>query len=380
MRSGWGAVFAGAMLLLPGMFPAPDIVRPSDAQGPHMRPAQNGPVRLAMLAPPPAVSHPNDVMGPHVRPSKSGAPIQLAMLAPPAMFKVSPPTDRPEPRSPVATPDTDDDHEALDLRDVPDHPPTNDELCAMLEAEANARALPAVFFVRLIWQESRFNPRAVSPVGAQGIAQFMPATAAERGLEDPFDPAQALGESAQLLSDLKEEFGNVGLAAAAYNAGPGRVQRWLRGATTLPRETRNYVAIITGRKAEDWKDGPAELPEALYDEVTSVQDWCRALPARGPKMPAIEEAADTPDAEKPWSVQLAAGATKAKATRLLVRARQRHGDVLDETTPSVVRKQRRGRGRKRLYAVQVAMATRDAANALCTRLKKDGGACTVLKN
>jgi hypothetical protein len=376
MRSGWGTVFAGAMLLLPGMFPAPSVLRPGDAQGPHMQPAKNGaPVELAMLAPP-LLSPPTDALGPHLQPSKNGAPIQLAMLAPPpAMFDVSPPAD-----PPVIVPDLDDDYEAMDLREVPDEPPTKDELCAMLEAEANVRALPAVFFVRLIWQESRFNPRAVSPVGAQGIAQFMPATAAERGLEDPFDPVQALGKSAQLLSDLKEEFGNLGLAAAAYNAGPGRVQRWLDGATKLPRETRHYVAIITGRTAEDWKDGPTELPQTLFDEVTSVQDWCRALPVRGAKMPVIEEAIDEPDAEKRWGVQLAAGTTKAKATRLLVRARQLHGDVLEGAAPSIVRKRVKGRGRKPLYAVRVALATRDAANSLCTRLRKDGGACTVLKN
>jgi soluble lytic murein transglycosylase-like protein len=87
-------------------------------------------------------------------------------------------------------------------------------LCSELEAQANARALPADFFVRLIWKESRFNSQALSPKGAQGIAQFMPVTAAERGLTDPFDPMTAIAESASYLADLAAEFGNIGLAAA----------------------------------------------------------------------------------------------------------------------------------------------------------------------
>eukprot|EP01035_Chromulina_nebulosa_P056508 gene56508-77441_t len=85
--------------------------------------------------------------------------------------------------------------------------------------------LPLEFFARVIWQESRFQADAVGPVTrsghrAQGIAQFMPGTANERRLLDPFDPVQALPKSAEFLSELRGKFGNLGLAAAAYNAGP----------------------------------------------------------------------------------------------------------------------------------------------------------------
>jgi soluble lytic murein transglycosylase-like protein len=65
----------------------------------------------------------------------------------------------------------------------------------------------------------------------------MPATARWRGLADPFDPLEAIAQSAKLLRDLRREFGNLGLAAAAYNAGPGRVRDWLAGRRGLPRET-----------------------------------------------------------------------------------------------------------------------------------------------
>ena len=112
--------------------------------------------------------------------------------------------------------------------------------------------LPVEFFARVIWQESRFNAQAVSAKGAQGIAQFMPATADYRGLVDPFDPIEALKNSASYLHDLQHKFGNLGLAAAAYNAGPGRVGRLPRRQRPLPSETRNYVAIITGWTADEW--------------------------------------------------------------------------------------------------------------------------------
>ena len=114
-----------------------------------------------------------------------------------------------------------------------------------------------MFFARLIWQESRLRPDAVGPVTrsgkrAQGIAQFMPATAAERFLLDAFDPAQALPKSAEFLRELRAKFGNLGLAAAAYNAGAQRVQDWLSGKRTLPSETLAYVRSVTGHSAEEW--------------------------------------------------------------------------------------------------------------------------------
>ena len=130
-------------------------------------------------------------------------------------------------------------------------------ICLLLESAARANDLPVEFFARVIWQESRFRADAVGPVTrngqrAQGIAQFMPGTAAERDLLNPFDPIQALPKSAEFLRDLRSEFGNLGLAAAAYNAGPRRVREWLAGTGSMPAETRNYVQAITGASVEQW--------------------------------------------------------------------------------------------------------------------------------
>jgi hypothetical protein len=130
-------------------------------------------------------------------------------------------------------------------------------VCQIIEAAAKANALPVDFFTRLIWQESRLRADVVGPVTrsgerALGIAQFMPGTAAEHNLLEPFNPAAALPKSGEFLAELREQFGNLGLAAAAYNAGPQRVRDFLAGSRDLPTETRNYVLAITGHPIEDW--------------------------------------------------------------------------------------------------------------------------------
>jgi hypothetical protein len=130
-------------------------------------------------------------------------------------------------------------------------------VCQIIETVANANALPVDFFTRLIWQESRLRADVVGPVTrsgerAQGIAQFMPGTAAERNLLEPFNPAEALPKSGEFLADLRAQLGNLGLAAAGYNAGPQRVRDYLAGSRDLPTETRNYVLAITGHPIEDW--------------------------------------------------------------------------------------------------------------------------------
>jgi soluble lytic murein transglycosylase-like protein len=90
--------------------------------------------------------------------------------------------------------------------------------------------------------ESNFNPFAVSPAGARGIAQFMPATAAAYGLRDPFDAEASIHAQARLMSELLRDLGSVELALAAYNAGPGAVAAC--GCVPPYPETEAYVARI----------------------------------------------------------------------------------------------------------------------------------------
>lgn len=149
------------------------------------------------------------------------------------------------------------------------------DLCNALLSAAEDNDLPVAFFANLIWQESRLRDDAVSPKGALGIAQFMPQVAAKNGLQDPFDPLQALPASARLLRMLRDQFRNLGYVAAAYNAGAGRVVDWLEHGRTLPRETRGYVLGVTGRSVEEWRKMPAD-DAALHFQRRLP---CRELPA-----------------------------------------------------------------------------------------------------
>ena len=126
-------------------------------------------------------------------------------------------------------------------------------VCRRIELEARKHRLPVGFFVRLIWTESRFDSDAISPKGARGIAQFMPGTAKKRGLADPFDPKTSIAASAHYLAELRSEFGNLGLAAAAYNAGESRARSFQDGNSSLPNETEDYVFAITGYTSDKWK-------------------------------------------------------------------------------------------------------------------------------
>src|SRR3954471_4168490 len=135
---------------------------------------------------------------------------------------------------------------------MPGMEPLDQTICRLIDGAAMANRLPAEFLTRLIWRESSFRTGVVSPAGAQGIAQFMPGTAQQRGLADPFDPEQAIPKAAHLLADLRRRFGNLGVAAAAYNAGPARVSLWLQGQSGLPAETRAYVRFVTRSAVEAW--------------------------------------------------------------------------------------------------------------------------------
>jgi soluble lytic murein transglycosylase-like protein len=113
---------------------------------------------------------------------------------------------------------------------------------APLLAAAARHDVPAALLAAQLMAESNFNPAAVSPAGAQGIAQFMPATAAAYGLGDPFDAEAAIDAQARLMGDLLGQFGKVDLALAAYNAGPAPVA----ACSCVPPypETQAYVARI----------------------------------------------------------------------------------------------------------------------------------------
>jgi soluble lytic murein transglycosylase-like protein len=113
-----------------------------------------------------------------------------------------------------------------------------------IEQAAARWNVSAALLAAQLMAESNFNPYAVSPAGAQGIAQFMPGTARAYGLDDPFDAPAAIDAQAHLMSDLVRQFGSVPLALAAYNAGPAPVEAC--GCVPDYPETQAYVARILG--------------------------------------------------------------------------------------------------------------------------------------
>jgi len=253
----------------------------------------------------------------------------------------------------------------------------NQAVCRLIERSAARYHIPVPFFTRLIWSESSFRAGAVSPVGAQGIAQFMPGTAVERGLADPFDPEQAIPKSAHLLADLARQFGNFGLAAAAYNAGPSRVSAWLAKTRGLPSETQAYVMQITGRPAQSWAlqgakpASPGAKPEPRPQTCLMVTASLRISGKKTSFAPAQNP-------WSPWGVQLAGAFSKAMALAQYRRTLKKYSRLIAPVRPMILGARLQSRGFRPFYRIRIPEPSRAAANAQCQKLRTAGGNCVVL--
>jgi hypothetical protein len=283
---------------------------------------------------------------------------------PPAASEPAPAT--PSPASPAETP-----------RAPPQtSTPSADTICRTIGEAAVANNLPVAFFSRLIWQESRFDPLARSSAGAQGIAQFMPQTASWRGLADPFEPIEALREAASYLAELRKTFGNLGLAAAAYNAGPGRVSRWLAGRARLPSETRAYVRIVTGRSADEWASGaPVQGDETEFPAGVPCAEVAKLVVAAAPAH-RIEPNPNW----APWGVQLAGNWSQGRLLATYEQLRRKYSAIIGDRAPLVLHARVPGLGYARAYMVRIPENSRLDADRLCARLIKAGAPCAVLRN
>jgi len=330
-------------------------------------------IALMLLVAWPACAQEGDTGAPS---SVAPAPADKSATPPPATTDTpptdaSPPTDAPAAPAPPPPPGR---AGGADLRE---------SVCMMIESAARAHNLPLEFFARVIWQESRFQvnvvgPRTRSGDRAQGIAQFMPRTAAERGLLDPFDPVQALPKSAEFLRELYDQFGNLGLAAAAYNAGPGRVREYLSALRSLPAETRHYVLAITGISVDEWaasgKREPAPIAKPGCGELMALLHR-----APNPFVQKLEERVNLV-AVAPWGVQLAAGFSRDHALSTYASLAKRYEGILAGRDPSLLSSVFRTRGTQPFYQVRVGADTRAAAESLCGSIRRAGGACFVLRN
>ena len=283
--------------------------------------------------------------------------------AKPAVTPAAPPPSEAAPSKPA------DDKKAEDKQARRPIPPTADDICRTVEQAAAENGLPVDFFARVIWQESRFNAQAVSRKGAEGIAQFMPGTADARGLADPFDPIAAIREAASYLGDLNKQFGNLGLAAAGYNAGPARVSAWLGGRRSLPAETRNYVAIITGWTADEWA---SPTPPATADTTIPQGIPCTRLAnlilAKPPEQKRI--AAYMPK----WGAQLTASLSEAGAWADYRRLQKRYPALIGDSEPIVLRGRIPGMGSAARYIIRIADDDYATLAKLCNKIVMAGGA------
>jgi hypothetical protein len=255
-----------------------------------------------------------------------------------------------------------------------------DALCRLIENAARKHGVPADFLTGLLWRESSFRAGVVSPKGAQGIAQFMPSTAIARGVIDPFDPEEAIPQAARLISDLAGQFGNLGLAAAAYNAGASRVTKWLARETLLPAETRAYVWLITGRTPEEWATLARDKLEPPKPRTAPPSCSSVVLALRRPPRAGGEREPSDQAPVAPWGVQLAADFSKERALALFSHARERYARALGDVQPMIIGTLLRSRGTRAFYRVRVPAASRNEANSLCTRIRSVGGACVVLRS
>ncbi|WP_265500144.1 lytic transglycosylase domain-containing protein [Paracoccus beibuensis] len=251
------------------------------------------------------------------------------------------------------------------------------DVCKLIERNASEHGLDPAFLARLLWKESRFEPSAISPAGAIGIAQFMPGTADLYRLDDPFNPAQAIRKAAWYLAALSERFGNIGLAAVAYNGGENRAARFVALQTTLPFETIDYVEAITGFSAHRWRDNPP-----------ASEDLRLALAADLPFRAACEKMAGdrslreftTQPPVMPWGVIVASHPSQAGAAQQVARLNRTLRPILEDgARVGYVRKRMNGMPRP-VYTAQVGYGSRTEAARFCTRFKTLGGRCIVLRN
>lgn len=249
------------------------------------------------------------------------------------------------------------------------------DTCNAIAVFSERHGLNADFFARLIWQESRFDPNALSHANARGIAQFIPSTAALRGLLDPYNAADALEHSAQYLAEMSRRYGNEGLAAIGYNGGERRVEGFLRGGG-LADETIAYVPIITGLDAETWRDAPPEKPDFRLSKTADFLPACYAMgkarrltPLKLPEPPL-----------KPWGVQIAFGKSKAQAQAAYARRVAKCPAPLSGERPDYLKVEHRVSRQKGFIMARVGRNSRAAADKLCTSVRAAGCPCAVYAN
>ncbi len=248
------------------------------------------------------------------------------------------------------------------------------DVCALIYNRSLWRGINPHFIVRLIDVESRFSPSAVSPAGAEGIAQFIPGTARRRGLSDPYDPAAALTASIDFLAHLKAQFGNLGLAAVAYNAGEGAAARFINNGN-IPFETENYVYAITGRVADAWRKPEANHDIPLIHNSLPFQQACPAAVKRPGRVRIAGKAAP----RQPWGVLISEHFSRAIAVRIYRQTQKRFPAELQSTAPMVIPVRNLSMGARLRHSARIGTSSQAEATRICQTLRARAVPCLVQK-
>jgi len=204
----------------------------------------------------------------------------------------------------------------------------------------------------------------------------MPSTARLRGLGNAFRPADALAYSAEYVRFLTDKFGNLGLAAAAYNSGEGRVTRWLSNGGFLPAETRNYVRTVTGASVEAWRDNLVVEVDYALNSATPFQEACVAMAEASPT-PILTAVQGN---WKPWGVLIAQHFSASVATTQFNRASERFASLFEGEQLLMLTVQNPSFGRTPRHSAMLGRDNRDQAEDFCDALRKVGGGCIVVRN
>lgn len=245
-------------------------------------------------------------------------------------------------------------------------------ICRLVERAAGAQALPVAEFVRLIWRESSLGGQAVSHAGASGAVPTMPDKPRAGVAPTPFDPEAAIPSAARYLARLRTRFGNLGLAVAAYQAGPEPVSNWLDRRAELAAETQDYVRFVSGRDLADWvARGAAPAAPTAQD----AGDCLTTVAAIRSTAPSLMEGAYAP-----FGVQLAGNTTKERAVASYRAVVARFPGLLGDEPTLVVGTSLPGRGLQPYYRVRLPRPDARSADEFCGRLRSAGGTCIVLRN
>lgn len=244
------------------------------------------------------------------------------------------------------------------------------DLCQMLEQTARHHFLDPGFLARLIWQDSRFELGRISAAKLVAEPQLNSDKPGLGDVSEHLNPAQIVERTGRYIAYLKQEDGNIGLAAMAYDAGERGAFGFMAGNVALRQRSVEFVKLVTGISAERWRNDPPDSHDFSLSPELDFMNACIAL-AHGRALHPPGTKLD------PWGVQLGKIYPMNRA-KLEHARRVRSCPQISAQKVDYVAQQHRFAGRRALWMARIAQTGRDAALALCAEIRQSGCACRVV--